>query len=226
MKIKGKATWIDLVLYSLIAGMLIGISALAVFLLYDRRRESEAYETNHFQVDDSLKYDGVIAINPPVDLPGFILTSSEGEPLSSSDFQGRFVLLTFGFTHCPDICPLTLSDFQQIQNLLGSEAAKIKFVFVSVDGKRDSPEALSEYFAFRRLVDIIALTGDEELIREMGAPLGLSFEVGEEDTRGGYMVNHSAGSFLLDPEGRWTIRYQFGVPPGRIASDLQALLHL
>ena len=225
MKIKGKATWIDLVLYSLLAGMLIGISALAVFLLYDRRREPEAYETNHFQVDESFQYDGVITINPPVDLPEFILTSSEGEPLGLSDLQGRFVLLTFGFTHCPDICPLTLSDFQQIQNWLGSEAAKIKFVFVSVDGKRDTPEELSEYFAFRQLVDIIALTGDEELIREMGEPLGLSFEVGGEDTRGGYMVNHSAGSFLLDPEGRWIVRYQFGVPLGRIASDLQALIH-
>ena len=224
MKIYGKATWIDLALYSLLAAMLIGISALAVFLLYDRPRESEAFETNNFQVDDSLAYDGVITINPPIDLPEFTLTNSDGEPLGPSDFQGRFVLLTFGFTHCPDICPLTLSDFQQIQKLLGNEAAMIQFVFISIDAGRDTPEALSEYFDLRQFDDIIALTGDEEIVRAMGAPLGLSFEAGDEDTSGGYMVNHTAGSFLLNLEGRWIARYQFGVPPDRIASDLRALL--
>ena len=164
------------------------------------------------------------ALNPPLDIPQFTLTNAENTPSSLGDFQGRYVLLTFGFTHCPDVCPLTLNDFQRVQSQLGAKADYVRFVFISVDGKRDTPATLRQYFAFRQLSDIIALTGDEKHVRALGAPFGLAFEKSDQDDSGGYQVNHTAGSFLLDKQGRWITRYQFGVPPDRIASDLMDLL--
>ena len=175
-------------------------------------------------LDGGSDFDGAIAIDPPIALPDFKLVSSENKPAGLSDWRGQFILLTFGFTHCPDVCPLTLDEFQRIQSQLGRLADDVQFVFISVDGARDSPAALREYFMFRGYDEIIALTGSEEDVRALGAPLGMNFEVVEGASHGGYMVNHSAGSYLLDQHGRWITRYHFGVPPAAIAADLRRLL--
>ena len=224
MKTKRNSTLIDRLLYSLLAGLLLGIAALSVFLLYDRTRKPDAEISGPFDVAGSATADGLLAIDPPVDLPDFALTDSAGNPVALADFRGRHALLTFGFTHCPDICPLTLNDFERIRRLLGDSAENIAFVFISVDGKRDTPAALRQYFEFRQLDGIQALTGDEAAVLALGEPFGLSFEINDEDSSGGYLINHTSGSFLLDRAGRWIKRYQFGVAPESIAADLRTLL--
>ncbi len=221
-KPKIRPSVIHLILYSLIAGLIIGISALSLFLLYDQFRSQS--ESDHIQDKVLDLFDGTIEIDPPIAIPDIELRNTANERRRFGELQGRFVLLTFGFTHCPDICPLTLSDFQRIQSELESLAEKVHFVFISVDGARDTPAALRQYFSFRGLDGIMALTGDEDDVRAFGAPLGLAFEVSEEESPGGYLVNHSAGAFLLDQNGGWIMRYQFGVPPGTIVSDLRRLL--
>ncbi len=211
-------------LYGLLAGLLLGIAALAIFLIYDRRREPKPVNTGPFAVEGAAAFDGILAIDPPVDLPPFVLTDSKGRSVRLADLRGGHTLLTFGFTHCPDICPLTLNDFARIRRLLGDLTEHITFVFVSVDGKRDTPEALRQYFEFRQLHDISALTGDEASVRALGQPFGLAFEISDEGRSGGYLINHTTGAFLLDPAGRWIKRYQFGVPPDTIAAELRTLL--
>ncbi len=211
-------------LFGLLAGLLLGIAALAIFLIYDRMREPETVSTGPFEIEGAAVFDGILAIDPPVDIPPFELTDSKGRPVRLADFRGRHTLLTFGFTHCPDICPLTLNDFGRIQQALGDLADSMSFVFVSVDGKRDTPAALRQYFEFRQLDDISALTGDEASVRALGEPFGLAFEISDEDRSDGYLINHTTGSFLLDQAGRWIKRYQFGVPPDAISDDLRALL--
>ena len=156
----------------------------------------------------------------------FTLTSQDGDPTGLRDLRGRFVLLTFGFTNCPDICPLTLSDFQLVKGLLGDNSAEVAFVFISVDGSRDKPDVLRNFLAYRKLDEIIGLTGAETDVRAAGAPFGLSFERRGESSTGSYSVNHTAGSFLLDRRGRWIMRFQFGVPPERIAAELQTMTAL
>ena len=96
---------------------------------------------------------------------------------------------------------------------MGEFADSIDFVFISVDGKRDTPAALRQYFEFRQLNDIHALTGDEASVLAMGEPFGLSVELNDEGASEGYLINHTSGAFLLDQAGRWIKRYQFGVPP-------------
>ncbi len=224
MKTKRKSTAFALFLYGLIAGLLIGISALALYLFYDHLQSAGKVETNPFNGSGAVDFDGVTKIDPPLDILDFTLLNQQGAATSLYDLRGKHVLLTFGFTHCPDVCPLTLNDYQRTQSLLGAAAERMHFVFVSVDGPRDTPDALRHYFSFRGLDNIIALTGEPSTVRDFGRPFGLSFEISQEEVPAGYLINHTVGSFLLDPQGRWIMRYQFGVPPERIAADLQSLL--
>lgn len=224
MKHKRKRAHAVFLLYSVIAGLLIGIFALALFLIQDQLREPEAAATGYFIVEGETEYDGAVRIVPPIEIPDFTLTDQDGKPAGLRDLRGRFVLLSFGFTNCPDICPLTLGDFQLVQGLLGDHAAEAAFVFISVDGSRDRPTVLRNFLAYRKLDSILGLTGAESDVRAAGAPLGLSFERRDETSTGAYSLNHSAGSFLLDRGGRWIMRFQFGVPPERIAAEIRAMI--
>lgn len=226
MKYKRKRTQLLYILYSSIAGLLIGISALTVFLIQDQLLGTEELDAGHFQVDGAAEFDGVIRIEPPIELPDFTLSSQDGHPTGLLDLSGQYVLLTFGFTNCPDICPLTLSDLHLVNDLLGKHSKEVAFVFISVDGSRDTPTVLRDFLAYRKLDQIIGLTGAESDVRAVGAPFGLSFERRGETVTGSYSVNHTAGSFLLDRRGRWIMRFQFGVPPETIAAELRALIAL
>lgn len=225
MKSKRNTVLLLRLLYGMIAGLLIGISALTVFLIQDQLRAPEAVDSGHFRVEGVTGIDGAIRIGKTSIVPDLTLITQEGDKTSLRDLGGRFTLLTFGFTNCPDICPLTLGDFQQIHNLLGDQSEQVSFVFISVDGSRDSPAALRNYFARRELDGITALTGAEETVRRLGAPLGLWFEVTGDASTGAYSVNHTVGSFLLDADsGRWMLRFQFGLSPDQIAAELRKLL--
>lgn len=226
MKQKRKRAQAVFLLYSIIAGLLIGISALVLFLFQDRLREPDSGAAGHFQVEGQAEFDGVIPIEPPIELPDFTLTSQDGDPTGLRDLRGRFALLTFGFTNCPDVCPLTLSDFQLVKGLLGDDSQEVAFVFISVDGRRDKPNVLRDFLDYRKLDEIIALTGAEADVRAAGAPLGLSFERSGKTSSGSYSVNHTAGSFLLDRRGRWIMRFQFGAPAERIAAEIRAVIAL
>ncbi len=224
MKSKRNSALFLRLLYGLAAGLLLGISALVVYLFQDQARGQAAVHTGHFIVESELEFDGALPIEPPVDLPDFTLTKQDGGQFSSRELRGRYALLTFGFSNCHDICPLTLNDFQQVHNLLGDSAGQLEFLFISVDGRRDSPSVLRRFFASHDLENIIGLTGAEAEVREIGAPLGLSFEIVGDAASDSYAVNHSTGSFLLDERGRWIRRFQFGLPPQRIAAELRQLL--
>ena len=138
MKPKSRSLIVTQLLYSLIAGLLIGIVALALFLLHNRLNPLEPVESGSFRIDSGAIFEGVITIDPPLAIQDFTLTNQEGEATSLSDLRGKHILLTFGFTHCPDICPLTLSDFDRIREMLAATAEKIHFVFISVDGSQET----------------------------------------------------------------------------------------
>ena len=134
MKSKREPGRVALLLYSMIAGLIIGISALAIFLIQDRLRGPESSAADHFSVEGEAEFDGAIPIQPPIELPDFTLSNQHGESTSMPDLIGRYTLLTFGFTNCPDICPLTLNDFERVSDILGGQSKAVAFVFVSVDG--------------------------------------------------------------------------------------------
>ena len=212
------------ILYGVLALLVLGIPVLVALIAIDRLSLAGVDQTSATSLNPQDDFDGSIAINPPRQLPDFTLQNQHGDAVSLSDLSGRFVLLTFGYTNCPDVCPLTLNEFRRIRQSLGELSEQVAFVFISVDSARDSPQVIRDYFALRQLDGIIGLTGDEPSVRALGVDYGLSFDIVEGKSRSAYLVNHTAGSFLLDPQGRWITRYQFGVVPSMIVSDLMTLL--
>jgi protein SCO1 len=165
----------------------------------------------------------ITVIEPPLPVPDFSLTNQQGENISLSDLRGKAVLLTFGFIHCPDVCPITLSEMRMIHEQMGSDA--INYVFITVDGERDTPEVLATYFTTMRVDSfMIGMTGTEAELRQMGLPYGLDFRYGEADALGNYTVEHTAGMFLLNNEGEWIRRYTYGMEREDIVADLRAVL--
>ncbi|HEX3052462.1 MAG TPA: SCO family protein [Aggregatilineaceae bacterium] len=161
-------------------------------------------------------------LDPPREVGDFTLTSQTGDPLHLSDLQGKVVLLFFGYTHCPDVCPITLSDFKRVKANLGETAAQVAFVFVSVDGERDTPERLAEYIgAFDP--DFIGLTGDDTTIKSITQDYGVFYQRESYDDPN-YLVTHTASTFVLDAQGRLHTVFPYATDPVLIADGVRALL--
>jgi protein SCO1/2 len=162
-------------------------------------------------------------IDPLKPLTNFTLTSADGQPLQLSHLQGKPVLLFFGFTNCPDICPTTLAEFRVVKQQLGDLGDDVAYVFVSVDGSRDTPEVVKEYVA-QFDPAFIGLTGDEQAVRAIGAEFNLFFEQVDVGSAAGYFVNHSAYKYLIDADGRLRVIYAYETRPDLITEDLRRLL--
>ncbi|KAB8144561.1 SCO family protein [Chloroflexia bacterium SDU3-3] len=167
---------------------------------------------------------GGSAVNPPRALHDFTLTSMDGSDMRLSDLRGKPILLFFGYTHCPDVCPTTLVDLRDTKRLLGADGDKVRYLFISVDGERDSP-ALLKHYVQSFDPSFIGMTGDEATLRKIGADYGLYFQ--QQDVKGtsaGYLVDHSAVTYLIDAEGSLRMLFPFGTPAEVFANELRALL--
>lgn len=212
-------------LYGIIGLLIVGIIGISLFIVYSRLTQTDSPTSiTEFSVVEEGEFDGTTAISPPRDMPDFTLTNQNGDLTSLSDLRGKYVLLTFGYTHCPDVCPLTLNEFRRIRESLEDKADQVEFVFISVDPQRDTPASIAEYFETRKLDGFIGMTGDEADLKKLGVDYGLFFEKSEGTSDGGYLVDHTAGSYLLNPDGQWIMRYQFGVMPSLIVEDLESLI--
>jgi protein SCO1/2 len=168
----------------------------------------------------------VVKIDPPLPAADFTLIDQNGAETHLSDWAGSTVLLSFGYTHCPDVCPLNLANYKRIKEVLGDSADGVRFVFVSVDGQRDTPERLNKYV---QIFDpmFIALTGGEDAVRELIHGYNGEFDIRDAGglQKDNYVVNHTASTFLIDGDGRWVRTYPFGMSPDAIADDIAALLN-
>ncbi len=155
----------------------------------------------------------------------YLLMDTRGRAVSDQDFRGRYQLLAFGYTFCPDICPTTLAEMSLILEKLGKRAAQVQPIFVTVDPERDTPEVLKRYTAFfdNR---IIGLTGSPELVRRVADHFRVRYEKHREPGAppGEYSVDHSAGMYLLGPDGRFLTKFAYAMPPGEIAERLKGLM--
>jgi protein SCO1 len=166
---------------------------------------------------------GVTVIDPARALVDFSLPSREGEPLALSDLRGKYTLMFFGYTHCPDVCPLTLAEFREVKELMGEDAADVEFLFVSVDGERDSPEVLAEFTA-RFDPAFRFMQGDAVTLEAIGADYGLFYELHNDDpAEANYLVDHTTYSYLVDPEGGLVALFAYGTEPEVMAEAIQKL---
>jgi protein SCO1/2 len=151
------------------------------------------------------------------------LTDHNGKPLRMSDLHGKVVMLFFGYTHCPDICPATLYSMAQANALLGESGGSLTGVLVTVDPARDNSERLREYVTFFD-PGFIGLTGDEEQLARFARDYGAAFEKGEVDAGGGYLMGHTTFGYLLDRQGRVAQLLQATDTPETIAAAAQELM--
>ncbi len=163
-------------------------------------------------------------LDPPKEVADFTLTRHTGQPMSLSDLRGKAVMLFFGYTYCPDVCPTTLAEFKRVKQQLGADADRVAFVFVSVDGARDTPERLAQYVtAFDP--GFIGLTGPEADLRRIAQDYGVFFQRATyDDAQTGYLVDHTASSFVVDPEGRLAIVFPYQTDPAVMVQRVRALL--
>lgn len=165
------------------------------------------------------------AVDPPRELPDFTLTNMDGTDTNLSDLRGKPALFYFGYTHCPDICPLTLAEMRQTAALLNDNIDDIQFVFVSVDGTRDTPERLRQYLPQFGPYFIGLTTTDASRLEAATAAFDVFYELEEvADTQAEYLVAHTASTFLVDADGRLTTIFAYRTPPSLIASDIMAML--
>lgn len=170
---------------------------------------------------------GVRPIEPARAVQDFSLPASTGSELAISDLQGKPVLLYFGYTHCPDVCLLSLNDVQSVRSILGEEADELSYLFISVDGDRDTSEILNRYFTQRNAADyMLGMSGDEVTLAQVGTDYGLFYELltDEADDSGNYIVNHTANFYLLDAEGRMNTIFAYGTDVDLIAERIQETL--
>jgi protein SCO1 len=166
-------------------------------------------------------------IDPPLPVADFRLTDQKGQEVAWSDLRGgtpaKVALVFFGFTHCTDICPATLADYKKIKAQLGSHAQDVRFVYISVDPERDTPEAISPYLSNFDPA-FIGLTGSQADLQPVWKMFYVTVEKGMPDASGSYEVSHSARVYLIDRNGDLRLTYEFGTQPQAIAQDVEHLL--
>lgn len=129
------------------------------------------------------------------------LTGHDGKPRSLADFRGKVVVVFFGFTHCPDVCPGTLAKWAEVRKRLGKDAEKVQVLFVTVDPERDTPAVLGRYVpAFDP--SFIGLYGDTEAIKSTAKEFKVVYQKQAGKTPDSYTIDHTAGTFVYDPQGR------------------------
>lgn len=151
------------------------------------------------------------------------LVDHHGKPRRLEDWRGKAVVLFFGFTHCPDVCPTTLADMAQVMRELGPLADRVQVLFVTVDPARDTQAALAKYVpAFD--ARFVGLRGSEEATRAVAKEFKIYFEKRPGRTPGEYSVDHSAQSYVIDPQGRLRLFVRHERIAQDLAPDLRALL--
>lgn len=161
--------------------------------------------------------------NPVVPAPGFSLTDETGAAFNLADLRGQWVLLAFGYTTCPDICPVTLSYLSAVKRDLGPAGDQATIVFVSIDPERDTVDVMREYVGHFG-PGIKGLTGTPEQIALAAAAYGAKYERSAVTTSAvGYLMNHSAYVYVIDPQFQWRLTWPFGVRPPEMQADLEWL---
>lgn len=153
----------------------------------------------------------------------FQLLNQDGKTVSLADFKGKWVILSFGYTRCPDVCPTTLLDLSQVMTLLGPDADKVQVILMSVDPSRDTPAVMKEYVGLFN-ERFVGLTAKDDAAM---APVLKSWKIAMSKVPiqdGHYSVDHSAGMYVLDPNGKAKLYLPYATKPDHIAADLKALM--
>lgn len=172
--------------------------------------------------DQTLRFEGV-AIDPPRTMPAFEFVRADSTVFRTAPEPGRPLVLFFGYTHCPDVCPTTMADWKRVQADLGASASQVRFVFVSVDPERDTP-TIAERYARQFDAAFVGLSGDAPTTSGIMEAFGVAAARDTGTSAAGYLVSHSSQAFLLNDAGALVAIYPFGTRWEALSADLKTLL--
>ncbi len=152
----------------------------------------------------------------------FQLNDFNGQPRKLSNFSGKVVVLFFGYTHCPEVCPTTLADLAQVMRLLGQDASRVQVLFVTLDPERDRPDLLAKYVpSFDP--SFLGLYGDAQATKQAAKSFGVNY-VKQYDKHGGYTLDHTDGMYLLGVGGKPLLLSPYGQRAEYLVQDIRLLL--
>lgn len=153
----------------------------------------------------------------------FRLTDHNGQTRTLADFRGKVVAVFFGYTHCPDVCPTTLSDFAAALRQLGPLAERVQVIFVTVDPARDTPDLLRQFVpAFHP--SFLGMYTDAASLGRLASEFKVVYQKSSVKAADDYLIDHSAGTYVYDQKGNLRLLMPYGSSPDAIASDLKTLL--
>jgi protein SCO1/2 len=167
-----------------------------------------------------------VPYEPPQAAPPITGLDQNGAPFSLDALQGNVVLVFFGYSSCPDICPTTLAEMRQLRSLIKDKADRVKVVYVTVDPERDTPERLKEYLAAfdPTFTGVFNNSIDLEPIKQAYGVVAEKVYYDAKDTAAGYSVDHTARTYLIGPRGRLVTSYPYQSPIENIQKDVEYLL--
>lgn len=154
----------------------------------------------------------------------FSLIDGQGKTITNKDLRGKYLLVYFGFTHCPDICPTSLLLIQNSLNQLGDKGKKVTPIFITLDPERDTPEAVGQYVAHFGL-NIIGLSGSAAQIKQAAEAYKVYYrKVDEQDSAMGYVIDHSGFMYLMDPDGNYVTHFPHTIAEQSLTDGLAAAI--
>ncbi len=154
----------------------------------------------------------------------FKLIGKDGKTVTDQDFRGRYMLVFFGFTHCPDICPAELQVMSTALDDLGSDADKVVPIFITLDPERDTPDAVNAYVE-NFGPNFVGLTGSPEAIDKAAKAYRVTYQKFQDESMGdNYSIDHSALVYLMGPDGKFVTHIPYGTPPEKMAETLRRYL--
>lgn len=161
----------------------------------------------------------------PIPVTDFTLTAVGDTPVTLSDFGDKIVLLYFGYTFCPDVCPTTMADLGRVQREIDDSGTQVQVVMITVDPERDTPELLADYVTHFHPT-FVGLAGTPEDIALVAQDFGVFYERHAGSDASGYLVDHTARVFVVEPDGTYRLSFGYGMSVDDMAADLQRLLAL
>jgi len=154
----------------------------------------------------------------------FALQDFNGQPRTLQDYRGKIVVIFFGYTQCPDVCPTSLSELVAAKKLLGADGYKLQGLFVSVDPERDTPEVLKAYMGNFDPTFVALYASSPEKLAEVAKHYKVYYKKVEGKTPTSYTMDHSAGMYIYDTQGRLRLYARYGSGPEALAADIKKLL--
>ena len=190
------------------------LAACALLALPACKPQTPSQQAAHFNSSD------ITGINYA---QGFALPDSAGKLRQLGDFKGKVVVVFFGYTHCPDVCPITLAELKEAKRLLGQDGEQVQGIFITLDPKRDTPQVLAKYVpAFDP--SFVALVGNAAQTAQTAQNFRVYYKANPSDTAAQYTVDHTAASFVFDKQGRPRLYVRYNQGADKLAADLKNLL--